>query len=423
MRRLKAFFIKDIMVLLRDKTGLLLLFVLPLSLVLVMTAMQDSAFSETAKREIPVVIVNKDDGIVGTRIMAVLENSEMFVVSKEQGLTVSQMSERVQSGEYKAGLYIPAHLSESVMDNIRLCVDGFFSGDQTDAASEKFSEQKVEVLFDPVVDASFKMAMSNFINSACLEVQKSFLPQAISEGISRQSIFPLPVAEMPIPAGVTVSCGVAGIGDDSGVVVNVAQHNVPAWTLFAIFFIAVSLAVNLISEKERGVLYRIRISSKVSWYMVSKAVAYLFVCTFQYLLIVAMGIWLFPLLGLPVFVPGTHFMSLFVVMLFAAIAAIGYGMLLGTLSTTQQQASNFGAISIVILSAVGGIWIPVFLMPKTLQVISGCSPLNWGIQACYDILLRDAQLSQVLPYCLLFLAMSLICFGVSFYLLQRQKNK
>ena len=52
-----------------------------------------------------------------------------------------------------------------------------------------------------------------------------------------------------------------------------------------------------------------------------------------------------------------------VVALSAILAATGYGILLGTVVRTYEQASMFGAISIVIASAVGGIMVPVWAMP------------------------------------------------------------
>lgn len=418
MRGLKVFFIKDLLVVLRDKTGLMLLFFLPMCLVLVMTAMQDSAFSETAKQNIPIVVVNKDLGCMGHQIVTALEQSSMFTISELPELSTSQMEERVHKGEFMAGLSIPERLTESVVGNVRLCVNGLFSGVPSDTILGGMSKQKVEILFDPTVSTSFKTAMSNSINMACFEMQKSFLPQMISDEINSQSLFFMSPVEMAIPEGVELECKVANGGRDSNVIINVAQHNVPAWSLFAVFFIAVSLSVNLIGEREKGILYRIQTVSSMSSFIVSKFIVYLVVCMIQFLLIVGMGIYLFPLLGLPGFVPGTHFLLLLVVMLFSAAAAIGYGMLIAFVFNTQQQASQFGAISIVVLSAIGGIWIPVFLMPKTLRLISGCSPLNWGISACYDLLLRNASLIDVLPKCLELFAFALICSGVSLLLIK-----
>ena len=82
---------------------------------------------------------------------------------------------------------------------------------------------------------------------------------------------------------------------------------------------------------------------------------------------------------------------------FAGFAAIGFGILLGTIAKTQEQSAPFGATSVVILAAVGGVWVPVFAMPKIMQVIAGISPMNWGLNAFYDVILRNATFLDIIP--------------------------
>jgi len=101
-----------------------------------------------------------------------------------------------------------------------------------------------------------------------------------------------------------------------------------------------------------------------------------------------------------------------IVALFAGFAAIGFGILLGTIAKTQEQSAPFGATSVVILAAVGGVWVPVFAMPKIMQVIAGISPMNWGLNAFYDVILRNATFLDIVPEIsylfLFFIAMILI---------------
>jgi ABC-2 type transport system permease protein len=49
------------------------------------------------------------------------------------------------------------------------------------------------------------------------------------------------------------------------------------------------------------------------------------------------------------------------------------------------------------MAAVGGIWVPTFMMTNLMQVISKISPLNWGLTGYYDILLRNAGIKDILP--------------------------
>ena len=101
--------------------------------------------------------------------------------------------------------------------------------------------------------------------------------------------------------------------------------------------------------------------------MVSKILVYLVVCFMQYVLIMAMGVYLFPHVGLPALEINGHFLSLSVIAMAAALAAMGYGIAMGTIDRTHQQAAIFASISVVILAAVGGIWVPVFIMPPVFR--------------------------------------------------------
>jgi ABC-2 type transport system permease protein len=87
--------------------------------------------------------------------------------------------------------------------------------------------------------------------------------------------------------------------------------------------------------------------------------------------------------------------QLLVVTLFSGLAAIGFGILLGTIADTQEQSAPFGATSVVVLAAVGGIWVPVFLMPEFMQSVAKFSPMNWGLNAYYDIILRNSGISGI----------------------------
>ena len=72
-------------------------------------------------------------------------------------------------------------------------------------------------------------------------------------------------------------------------------------------------------------------------------------------------------------------------------------MLLGTIATSHEQAASFGSVSVIILAAIGGIWVPVYMMPTIMQKISIISPLNWGLDGFYDVFLRGANIVDIGP--------------------------
>ncbi|MBE9488861.1 MAG: ABC transporter permease, partial [Bacteroidetes bacterium] len=128
-----------------------------------------------------------------------------------------------------------------------------------------------------------------------------------------------------------------------------------------------------------------------------KTIVYLAVCLIQFILMLLIGIYLFPSIGLPTLNITGRLPLLFVVTLFSGLAAIGLGLLLGTIAKTQEQSAPFGATFVVILAALGGVWVPVFIMPKFMQTLSNISPMNWGLNAFYDVFLRHGSFLDILP--------------------------
>jgi ABC-2 type transport system permease protein len=105
----------------------------------------------------------------------------------------------------------------------------------------------------------------------------------------------------------------------------------------------------------------------------------------------------------------------------SSLAAIGFGVFIGKITTDHQQAVVLSALSVVIFAAIGGIWVPVFAMPEIMKIISQISPLNWGLNGFYDILIRDGTFMDILPECLYSLGFAVVCIAVS--LIYHRKKK
>src|SRR5690606_37717763 len=86
--------------------------------------------------------------------------------------------------------------------------------------------------------------------------------------------------------------------EDKDIIPNSVQHNVPAWTLFAIFFIIVPLSINIVKEKSQGTFVRLR-TNPVSYATVlgGKTLIYLAVCLIQFVLMLLVGLYIFPAIG------------------------------------------------------------------------------------------------------------------------------
>jgi len=401
---------KEVLLLKRDFGGLVILFVMPLVLIITITLIQDSTFKTVNDSKIPILLVDNDKGDVSKVISQNLNESNSFEIISESDENTAR--EAVFKGKYQLAIIIPKDLSKDlqskVTQNVAKITAGFGLEDSTATkkTEQKIESKEVKLYFDPASQNTFKNAVKSTIDKMISQIETKSIYAAFQEQLGEET------TAFDQESFISFKEIVPKKGDQE-IIPNSTQHNVPAWTLFAIFFIVIPLSINLVKEKNQGTLIRLR-TNPVPYFTViaGKTITFLIICMIQFYLMVAVGVYLFPHLNLPALQVEGIMGLMSIVALFSGFAAIGFGILLGTIAKTQEQSAPFGATSVVILAAVGGVWVPVFAMPKIMQVIAGISPMNWGLNAFYDVILRNATLIDILPEIsylfLFFIAMVLI---------------
>ncbi|SDQ52951.1 ABC-2 type transport system permease protein [Chryseobacterium soldanellicola] len=386
-------FVKEILLLKRDIGGIVIIFVMPLLLIITITLIQDSTFKNLEGSKIPIIFIDNDKSEVSKNIKHELENSKTFQLLTNY--TEKSAQDAVFSGDYQMAIVIPENLTKDLNSNIDAKVQAIVSsfGIEADSASAKKNTQvkakDIHLYFDPATNIGFKNNVMNSVNKMVFEIENKKIYKAFQDQLGTTENLEENKNLISFKE-ITPKKGKVDIMPNS------VQHNVPAWALFAIFFIVVPLSINLVKEKSQGTSVRVRVSPTPYYiHILGKTFTYLIICIIQFLLMVAVGIYLFPYMDLPQFDVTGKMFHLIIVTIFAGLAAIGFGVLLGTLADTQEQSAPFGATSVVVLAAVGGIWVPVFLMPEFMQSIAKFSPMNWGLNAYYDIILRNSGISGI----------------------------
>lgn len=392
---------KEMLLLKRDFGGLVILFVMPLVLIVTITLIQDSTFKSVTESRIPILLVDHDNGNISKTVKENLNESGSFeIVTKIDGTTVTEATakEAVFKGKYQLAIVIPEKLSADlqlkVNQNVEKIVSQFGLEDTTSVVKEKVvvKAKEVKLYFDPATQLTFKNAVKSAIDKMISQIETQSIYSTFQDQLGEGDE---PIFEQE--SFITFKEIVPKVNDKE-ILPNSVQHNVPAWALFAIFFIVVPLSINIVKEKGQGTQIRL-ITNPVPYAVIiaGKTATYLVICMIQFFLMVAVGVYLFPYLGLPVLDVDGKLLLMSIVALFSGLAAIGFGILLGTIAKTQEQSAPFGATSVVILAAIGGVWVPVFAMPKIMQYVSHISPMNWGLNAFYDVLLRNGNLVEILP--------------------------
>lgn len=406
------------LLLIRDLGGIAILFIMPLLLLIVITLIQDNTFKTISNVKIPVLVVDNDNGEVSKNIIENLSESNSFEIHQKS--SEEEAKEAVFAGEYQLAIVIPENLSVSLQKKVDQNVEGILSKfgleeDSLMSAKETISPKEVRLYFDPATQVSFKSSVKNGIDKMIskIETQSIYKTFQTELGEDAEPIFDT--------ENFIVFKEIRPTKNNEEIIPNSAQHNVPAWTLFAIFFIIVPLSINLVKEKNQGTFVRLR-TAPVNYATVlgGKTIVYLGVCLIQFTLMLLVGIYLFPAIGLPRLDVTGKLPMLYLVAFFSGLAAIGMGLLLGTIAKTQEQAAPFGSTLVVILAAIGGVWVPVFVMPKFMQLISRISPMNWGLEAFYNVFLRNVSFIKILPEISLLLLFFLVTILIAIIYNQRK---
>lgn len=411
MRKLRTAFQKELILLLRDRTGIALLFLMPAVLVLIICLVQEKVLNPITQ----VLILDNDKGVIGRVISEGVYKSNNIeaVMASDMGIiTGAQAKQAVNRGEYQFSIVIPQGCSAFSIQKARQFIDLAASGhintppkengpaknSQVEDALDTGPEKSVTLYFDPSVQGGFRAAVLTAVSKVllCMEYQIK-LEQALSLLSSGQN----PIAKKIKIEDDSPWFGISEIwATEFGFITmpTSVQQNVPAWALFGIFFICVPLSGSLIKERDNKILDRLN-SMPVSGgiLMTGKIIAYLLVCLVQFFMIFLIGKFVLPSMGLPAFSMGNQLPAVTLIVLATAMAATGYGILLGSVARTFEQAIVIGPTSIVIAAALGGVMVPVYLMPEPMQVISNISPLAWALDGFYDIFLRGKQFEAVVP--------------------------
>lgn len=423
MNKFFASIYKEILLISRDLGGLIILFVMPLILVITVTLLQDGAFRNISEQKTTIILVDNDHGTIGEHIRTSMEKSGFFTILSDdaiRNLNETKAKRMIREGKFPMAIVLPEHLSEDLEREVKKKVDrilsAFMEEPSTEDSLRPFEPKEIRLYFDPTLPLSFKETVKTHIDKMMYQVENRFIYTAFEKELGEGKQLPFS------SEGSLVTF--AEINPTSTVQIpNSVQHNVPAWALFAIFFITIPLSANIVREKTQGTNIRL-LTSPLSYgeLLVSKIVVFLAIGILQFVLMVLMGLYLFPLIGLPALEIGGRVLGLLVVAVASSMAAIGLGVLLGTLCHTQEQSAPLGATLTVILAAIGGVWIPVFVMPPFMQMVAKLSPMNWGLQAFYEILLRGSNLSAISGKVGLLLLFFILCMVISIMYDKAKRN-
>lgn len=424
MFKLKATIIKDLQILTRDKVGLIFMFIMPIILAIVITATQNSTFEIVNKNKVPLLLCNKDTGNAAKQLVIAIEKVGMFDIKKttanEDETTISK---RMHEKDALVAIIIPTNFSATIDAKASATATKALNnfGLQSDSLPIKgdTAMRPIGLLFHPVLQASFRQSINGALQSALQMVQSKQVLKSLYFALNEKQL-PDSLEGEIINNQVAIN-EIAISRDGSNNIPNATQHNIPSWTIFAMFFVVISLGSSVVREKLNGSFIRLKtLPTNYLLALFSKQITYLFVTLLQAAVIFAIGIYLFPHLGLPRLNLPSDLFGLFVVSFICGWCAVSFAICVGVFAQTQEQANGIGAVSVVMMAAIGGLLVPSFAMPDSFQPVIKLSPLHWCLEAYYGLFLEGGKLKDILVNVAPLLGITVLIQLIALYGLKRK---
>ena len=396
MYRLLSAFRKEFLILIRDIPGLAILFIMPVLLIMIVNLAQKNALKSSKESKTDVLFIDHANSAFSKLLRQNLDSSGLYrLVSNQAGVLMDDKlaRQKIADGDYPVGIVVAA------------------------------KDTSILLLVDPTLQPSYKNTITGsltyFIKGTqsriAIENLLKTLAPAMASGID--GLIGTNMKNMPPVTEIYATKEHASIKP------SIIQNNVPGFILFAMFFIVIPLSGSMVTEKMEGSFGRLRtLPVKVSILLTSKVLLFLGVCVIQFFLMLMVGTWILPVFsGMPALQLGSHYGIILLATVCAALAATGFGLLVGSFATSQGQAALFGSVMVVILGVLSGTFLPVYLMPKAIQVISLFSPIRWGIDNYLEIFIREGTFGSIFPNILRLLAFFVFAMIVSIVIFARRK--
>lgn len=192
-------------------------------------------------------------------------------------------------------------------------------------------------------------------------------------------------------------------------------RSIGGWAIMFVLFTLTAAARSIIYERDHGTLHRL-LSTPTSRgaILLSKFVYSWVLGIVQIQVLFAASSLIFSVDII------SNFFNLFIMSILTAGASTSFGMLLASVTRTEQQADALSMVLILSMSAVGGSWFPVTLMPEFIQSVSRFTLTYWAVEGFLNVLWRNQSFTQLLPTMSILLGIMTGMTGISLWLFNKR---
>lgn len=396
---------KDLLQVFKDRNSFILLLLVPIILIIAVGAAVGGLFnSGNGQINIKVAVSNQDSGFLGKSIADALKiNTSQLVISVDQYNDPHEVTTKVgdSSSNYNAGLVIPAGATDTLLNAVK-------NGTSVQNLVKVYSlpsnnDPRVTIVQNIVTSVlSAQFAGSSAVGqvySVCNQpgnhcAQSTVNAPAISRTVGEASALAAQTAVESLTAGKAVK-------------INAFDQSVPGYAIMFALFGLNAAAATILQEKEDGTFRRLLIAPVQKYALLGgKLLAQFLLTLLQLAVLFTFGYFAFHLdIG--------SWPAVIALLIGTSFAATGLGILLVSLVKTRRQLNPIVTLVILISSAIGGAWWPLFLEPTWMQQIAKIGITAWAMEGLNGVMILGKNFSQVTPDILGLLAYGVICFLIA----------
>jgi len=422
-------FKKDYTLFVKDKVALSLTFLIPIVLIFIFGKVFSNAGSGV--EHLKLGFINNSTAPVAKKLEKILDTTKTFLLVKnykdENGNAIpydtNVMKIHIKSGKFSSALIIPADAYTDTSKSLKL---KFFYDPKNEFEMQLIDGMLQQIIMNQIPEIFNKSIMRSAEKNLGKEKGGSFnseIARTVSKyyNIDTSQILNPGLNQTPDSSG-------AGAGQMFKDMIDIekqqlvgknitnpmATRSVGGWAMMFLLFTITASATSLLDEKKSGVMIRI-LSAPVTRAHILWS-KYLFNMSLGIIQLSVMFLFGFILFKIDIF---SNLFNLILIVLAASTVCTAFGMLLASIVKTNKQADGWGTFLILMMSAVGGAWFPVSLMPESIQFFSKLTIVYWSVEGFLAVLWRGAGFFEIWHYLAILFGISFVINLISLYKFKR----
>jgi ABC-2 type transport system permease protein len=407
MKKILLIGIKDLRLIIRDRTALILMLLAPFVLTLGMGFVTGRLGSSVSSgiENISVVIVNQDRQQLGNALVSVFESEDLKdLINPSLSDLFFSARQMVDENKIAAAIFVPAGFTASIIPSQGQPINSnVVSIELYTNPSSPTSAGVVKTILEGFLSQVETGRISGVVSVEQL-LQNGFIQpdqaaQAASEIGAQLAV--------SMQSGSNASIQIESLtGSGGSNDIDMLAILAPGMALMFLMFTVTYGGRSLLVENRQGTLARLLVSPTTITEVLGGKVT---------------GIFLTGVLQLGILIGGTSLLfrlqwgdplAVLALVLSAAFAATGWGMIIAALLKTPGQIASVGSAVMLIFGLLGGSFFDVTMLPKWVQTASLISPNAWGTRGFLS-LARGGTITSVTTPILALLLMGTVLFVIA----------